>query len=156
MKALVSLNIGLRAFLVFVCFTLLQGCVSSSLEDAAPQRVTTNNLPTSLKPVADAPIQNEIDDTQSQASDISQAQTLSADFPEKYDRQGFPTFAETPRGEVDQLSSQEKIAIETKMTELLLSRSNDENVRAGFEAKLRRLRELAKTHEQNADAIISQ
>lgn len=148
MRALLSLNIGASICLALVSLALLQGCVSSSLEDAAPQRATTSNLPSTLKPLGGAPTQNVIDNTQSQA--------LSTDVPVKYDKQGFPTFAETPRGEVEQLSPQEKIAIETKVTELLLSRSNDENVRAGFEAKLKRLRELAKTHEQNADAIISQ
>lgn len=156
-KILSSLNIILRAFLVVVCCSLLQACVSSSLDDAAPKRIMASNLPTALdQPLVDAAAPDVAGNIEPRTSDILQTQTLSAETSVKYDKQGFPTFAETPRGEVDQLSTPEKIAIETKMTELLLSRSNDENVRAGFEAKLRRLRVLAETHEQNADVIISQ
>lgn len=156
-KVLSNLNVILRAFLVVVCCNLLQGCVSTSLDDAAPKSITASNLPTTLdQQVGDAVARDIAGNTEPRSSDILQTQTLGAETSAKYDKQGFPTFAETPRGEVDQLSSPEKIAIETKMTELLLSRSDDENVRAGFEAKLRRLRVLAETHEQNADVIISQ
>lgn len=144
-----SLGTSLRACYVLVCCIMLFGCVSTSLEDAAPQRLTTENLPTAIdQPSGNSAAQDFVDNTDPQSSKV--------DIPARYDEQGFPTFAETPRGEVDQLSSAEKIAIETRMTELLLSRAKDGNVRAGFEAKLRRLRNLAKTHEQNADAIISQ
>lgn len=153
MKVLASLNIGSRFFLTLGCCVLLQGCVSSSLEDAAPPRVSASSLPIMLD---DATTQNVVGDAEPRASNSLQKQTFGAQTPAKYDKQGFPTFAETPRGEVDQLSTPEKIAIETKMTELLLNRASDENVRASFEAKLKRLRELAKTHEQNADVIISQ
>lgn len=161
MKVLTSLNFGQKVFLTLVCCALLQGCVSTSLEDASPRRIATSNLPTALDkqretPLADAATQDALANTDSAEPSVSQRQTLNTDVPAKYDEQGYPTFAETPQGEVDQLSSAEKIAIETKMTELLLSRANDENVRANFEAKLRRLRNLAKTHEQNADVIISQ
>lgn len=157
MKVLAISKIGSRAFLALGCCILLQACVSSSLEDAAPRSLTANNLPTTLdKSIGDTTARGVIADTVPQTSRALQTQTLNADIPAKYDKQGFPTFAETPQGEVSQLSEPEKIAIETKMTELLLSHASDENVRAGFEAKLKRLRELAKTHEQNADAIISQ
>lgn len=142
---LASLNI----FLALICAVLLQGCISTSLEDTAPQGATTNSSPTELD-------RSLPDSVTSDVSTVPQTQQLNAQTSTKYDEQGFPTFAETPRGEVDQLSSPEKIAIETKLTELLLRRESNENVRAGFEAKLRRLRKLAKTHEQNADAIISE
>ncbi|MEW7006833.1 hypothetical protein [Lentilitoribacter sp. EG35] len=153
-----SLKIGLKtAFALFSC-ALLQACVSTSLEDAAPRRDAEKNSPTVLENTSnnDVAVHKVDDPLESQASGTLQTQTLATETFPKYDKQGYPTFAETPKGEVDQLSSPEKNAIETKMTELLLRRSTNENVRANFEAKLRYLRKLAKTHEQNADTIISQ
>jgi hypothetical protein len=158
-------NFRIRSFITLVIAFALAGCVSTSLEDAAPTE------PTSLTVVQPAPAVNtqiETTSTQTvsnsvqspapaaQTSDTSVTVVDSSAVPQKPSDEEFPTFAQDRRGETNQMTPEEKAAIETQMTELLLERETDPRIRARYLARLRYLRNLAKTHAADTTAKISQ
>lgn len=58
----------------------------------------------------------------------------------------YPGFGEQPTAANSQMSEAERIAAETEMTELLKARASSPDARAQYEARLRQLRALARSH----------
>lgn len=158
-------NFRIRSFITVVIAFALAGCVSTSLEDAAPTE------PTSLTVVQPAPaIDTQIETTNTQTvsnsvqspaptaqtSDTSVTTVDGNAVPQKPSDEEFPTFAQDRRGETNQMTPEQKAAIEAQMTELLLERETDPRIRARYLARLRFLRNLAKTHAAETTAKISQ
>ncbi len=58
----------------------------------------------------------------------------------------YPSFGEQPTAATAQMSEAERIAAEAEMTELLKDRASSPDARAQYEARLRQLRALARSH----------
>lgn len=137
----------------------ISACVSTSLEDAAPTSLSIAS-PTNLQePDTNALSAENIAATSAaQTPDASSNSTSSVAnteqavvIPDAPTDETFPSFAQTPRGAVGQLTKQEEIAIEERMTQLLLARSKDPKKIANYKARLAYLRKLAATHAKNTE-----
>ena len=176
-------NDRIRFFVTVVFAFALSSCVSTSLEDAAPTAVPsqpTNLTAISQETPAQEPIQQTAQETiktpvpttstqqttannavstaasrQSAGSNNSVAIDSNA-IPPKPTGEQFPSFAEEKRGETNQMTPEEKAAIEAQMTELLIQRETDPRIKARYQARLRYLRQLAKTHASDTSAKIAQ
>lgn len=158
-------NFRIRSFITLVIAFALAGCVSTSLEDAAPTEPTSLTV---VQPAQPAGAEIETTNTQTvsnsvqspvpaaQTSDTSVNVVDSNAVPPKPSNEEFPTFAQDRRGETNQMTPEQKAAIEAQMTELLLERETDPRIRARYLARLRYLRNLAKTHASETSAKIAQ
>lgn len=164
----------IRYFVIVVIAFALTSCVSTSLEDAAP--TAQSNKPTSLAVVdqeitspdaravkeANANQQSVANSTDSSVSDVQANRVIGSStvenniIPSKPAGEQFPTFAEERRGETNQMTPEQKAAIEAQMTELLIQRETDPRIKARYQARLRSLRQLAKTHVSDTSAKIEQ
>lgn len=159
-------NFRIRSFITLVIAFALAGCVSTSLEDAAPTEPTSLTVNQPAQPagaeIETANQQNVANTAQSSVADTQvndTTATVAADsnvVPPKPSNEEFPTFAEDRRGETNQMTPEQKAAIEAQMTELLLERETDPRIRARYLARLRYLRNLAKTHASETSAKIAQ
>ena len=164
-------NDRIRLFVTVVMVFALTGCVSTSLEDAAPSAAP--NQPTNLTAIPqETPVpepvvvynapQNVVSSHvstggSSQSSNTSQrAATDNSALPAKPLNEEFPTFAQDRRGETNQMTPEQKAAIEAQMTELLIQREKDPRIKARYQARLAYLRRLAKTHASETSAKIAQ
>lgn len=164
-------NDRVRIFVTVVIAFTLTGCVSTSLEDAAPTVVP--NQPTNLTaipqetPVSETVVSNSTpqdvassnasSNVNTQSSNISQDPSAqSTTLPAKPLNEAFPTFAQDRRGETNQMTPEQKAAIEAQMTELLIQREKDPRIKARYQARLAYLRRLAKTHASETSAKIAQ
>ncbi|MBO6918622.1 MAG: hypothetical protein JJ858_09350 [Rhizobiaceae bacterium] len=159
-------NFRIRNFITLVIAFALFGCVSTSLEDAAPTEptsLTVNQQVQSLDDGVVVPSQQsninaaQISTTDAQSSNVAQSPVSDGNLiPPKPSGEEFPTFAEDRRGEINQMTPEEKAAIEAQMTELLIQRETDPRIKARYQARLRYLRNLAKSHASDTSAKIAQ
>ncbi len=152
-------NFRLRTFITLVIAFALAGCVSTSLEDAAPTEPTelgVNQQSQSVDAVSADPNQQSVASSSQTVNSVQTPTTDDNGVPIKPSDEVFPTFAEDRRGEINQMTPEEKAAIETQMTELLLQRETDPRIRARYQARLQYLRNLAKTHVSDTSAKIAQ
>lgn len=147
----------------------LQACVSTSLQDAAPTSLADIPEPTPLNvtspqvlPATTAPNQALVGDVvaSNDASGVSTqaivTQKTETVIPPPRTDETFPTFAKDPSGAIPQLTNVEKAAIEARMTQLLLLRENDPRIKAKYQARLKSLRQIARSHAADAEADIQQ
>lgn len=176
-------NDRIRFFVTVVFAFALTSCVSTSLEDAAPTAVPsqpTNLTAISQETAAQEPNQQTAQEalqaplpattaqqptanntvptaTSSQSASSNNAVAVDSNaIPPKPTGEQFPSFAEEKRGETNQMTPEEKAAIEAQMTELLIQRETDPRIKARYQARLRYLRQLAKTHASDTSAKIAQ
>ncbi|MEP2979251.1 MAG: hypothetical protein ABJO86_07190 [Lentilitoribacter sp.] len=164
-------NDWIRFFVTVVMAFALTGCVSTSLEDAAP--TAASSQPTNLTAIPqdtsepDPLVENSAPQNvansnvstsvNGQNSDNSQPTTTENNsLPAKPLNEEFPTFAQERRGETNQMTPEQKAAIEAQMTELLIQREKDPRIKARYQARLTYLRRLAKTHASETSAKIAQ
>lgn len=164
-------NDRIRFFVTVVMAFVLSGCVSTSLEDAAP--TAAPNQPTNLTAIAQEtpvsePIVSNVTPQDVASSNVSTsgnvqnssssqaAPTDNTALPAKPLNEEFPTFAQDRRGETNQMTPEQKAAIEAQMTELLIQREKDPRIKARYQARLAYLRRLAKTHASETSAKITQ
>lgn len=166
-------NIAPIMFLISIF--ALQGCVSTSLEDAAPTSLADNvplDSPTDLQsqeePAANIAALEPVEvvgevssvgtavepDVVTQPEPEKVTSNARVELPPPPEGEVFPTFATTPQAATSQLSDEEKVAIEERMTELLLQQSKDPNKIAQYKKRLAYLRKLAATHAQKTEAEI--
>lgn len=147
----------------------LQACVSTSLEDTAPTAWNDPSAPTPLNATTPSVLPETQTSPQSLDSDISsinnsgdaateivEAKKVETVLPPRRTDEEFPTFAKDPSGANSQLTDVEKAAIEARMTKLLLLRENDPSIKAKYEARLKYLRQISKSHAADAEADIQQ
>lgn len=158
----------------FFAALVLSGCQTASLEDAAPSAAASAATPavdTGDVDTGDAP------DTASEPGAVPSAQTtvtrsnpgIASIIPLEQTapvenrefvatgarRTGrYPSFGEQPTAANSQMSEAERIAAEAEMTELLKARASSPDARAQYDARLRQLRALAKSHAREAQEKI--
>jgi hypothetical protein len=152
---------------------LLSGCQTASLEDAAPQTVpeatplaeqapveTGEAAEAVNQPGADGPPEaTVIRSNPGFTSIVPIEKTVPVEQKEFVTggarRTGrYPSFGEQPKAATAQMSEAERIAAEAEMTELLKARASSPGARAQYEARLRELRALAKSHARETQEII--
>ncbi len=128
-----------RAGLLLSLFVLpvLSTCVSASLEDAAPV----------LPPEQDQAVAG--DESVKAGSD---AETRDMRFVEEgaLRNSEFPTFANTPVGATEQLSAADKAQIEAEMEAIRRAYGSGGLSEAAYNARMRELERLARTHASEA------
>lgn len=137
-----NVNGYLRVTMCCAALLLLAGCVSASLEDAAPKPEAPSAVP-KTKPVAGSGAQEA-----TTAGDNS----FVADGARRND--DFPTFAQTPVGATDQLSDSAKQAILDEMASIRAAHQSSGNQAAAYSTRYNNLQELAKTHGVETQAEI--
>ncbi|WP_340161693.1 hypothetical protein [uncultured Hoeflea sp.] len=157
----------IRPVIVVLCFLVLAGCQTASLEDAAPKSVpAATAIPAAAQGSgADQVAASNAGDTtrteQASSATIRRNPGIASVIPlEKTtpvenkefvasgaSRSGqYPNFGQQPKAANSQFSDQEKLAAEAEMTELLRNRASTPDARAQYEARLKELRALAANH----------
>ncbi|MEX3009182.1 hypothetical protein [Hoeflea sp. TYP-13] len=138
-----KIGFGVTAAGLLAVLAILTGCVSASLEDAAPTATsqpepastgtTPENTGTTVAGADGAPEDKEVRDNS---------------FVETGARRNdsFPTFAISPRGATEQLSEEEKQALLNEMRVLRAAQQRGGNSSAGYSARYNELKEIARTH----------
>jgi hypothetical protein len=141
----------------------LQACVSTSLEDTAPTAWNDPSAPTPLNATTPSVLPETQTSPQSLDSDISSINNSGDAATEIVEAKKVETVLpprrtdeEFPSGANSQLTDVEKAAIEARMTKLLLLRENDPSIKAKYEARLKYLRQISKSHAADAEADIQQ
>ena len=132
---------------------LLTGCVSASLEDAAPKPPENPDL---TAPANDASATDALQTgSAQQAADAASGNNSSATDTQFVDQgalrnRNFPTFANTPVGATEQMSANEKLLIEAEMSAIRDAYGSGGLSEAAYNARLRELKALARTHGDDA------
>ncbi len=121
---------------------LVAGCVSASLEDAAP------------KPDTRPPVSETKTSADSGAQDANTARDNSFVAEGARRNDDYPTFAQTPIGATDQLSDSAKQAILDEMASIRAAHQSAGNQAAAYSTRYNNLQELAKTHGVDTQAEI--
>ncbi|MCP4317205.1 MAG: hypothetical protein GY789_14635 [Hyphomicrobiales bacterium] len=111
-------------------FAVLAGCVSASLEDAAPTADASNS--------GTAAADSTSEQTEPRDNSFVDAGALRND--------DFPTFEKTPQGATVQLSDEEKQDLLNQMQALKAAQRRGGSSSAAYAARYKELQEIARSH----------
>ncbi len=132
-----------------VCLFMVTGCVSASLEDAAPTSASSADTPdnqtiTGNTPASDtAPEEIEVRDN----SFVEEGAILDDTF---------PTFEQTPKAANEQISDEEKKRLLAEMEALKASMKRRGGTSGDSDARYRELQDLARKHADDTKKQIEQ
>jgi hypothetical protein len=145
-----------RGLSVLLALSILSGCVSASLEDAAPKQLPPEDAEAVDGSVANNGSAGSNIDVPGTDTSANTAEGAAAERDTSFVEDGalrnrrFPTFAKMPVGATEQLSAADKQQLESEMAEIRAAFGSGGISEAEYRARLMELEELARTHASEA------